>query len=98
MILEHAVLNVRAGQARQFEEAMGIARALIEEVPGFHRMEVRPCIETKERYLLLVWWRSVEAHTQGIRGTQRYEKWRELLHHFYEPFPVVQHYGRPLWE
>ena len=96
MILEHAVLNVRSGQARQFEEAMRKARHIIEEVPGFQRMEVRACVETKERYLLLVWWRSLESHTQGFRGTPRYEKWRELLHNFYDPFPVVQHYGEPL--
>ncbi len=66
MILEHAVLNVRSGQARQFEEAMRKARYVIEEVPGFQRMEVRACVETKERYLLLVWWRSARVPHSGL--------------------------------
>lgn len=96
MILEHAVLNIKRGQSKAFEAAMAKARPLIEATPGFQRMEVRPCIESKDRYLLLVWWGSVEAHTVGFRQSARYGEWRELLHHFYEPFPTVQHYGPPL--
>lgn len=96
MIVEHAVLNIRKDQSRDFETALKLARSLIEATEGFHRMEVRPCIETKDRYLLLVWWSSVEAHTQGFRGSPRYEEWRAALHHFFEPFPTVQHYGAPI--
>ncbi|HVT23585.1 MAG TPA: antibiotic biosynthesis monooxygenase [Rhizomicrobium sp.] len=96
MILEHAVLNIKRGQSRDFEAAMAKARPLIEATPGFQRMEVRPCVESKDRYLLLVWWGSVEAHTVGFRQSAQYQQWRELLHHFYEPFPTVQHYGKPL--
>jgi heme-degrading monooxygenase HmoA len=96
MILEHAVLNIKRGQSNAFEAAMAKARPLIEATPGFQRMEVRPCVESKDRYLLLVWWGSVEAHTVGFRQSARYGEWRELLHHFYEPFPTVQHYGPPL--
>jgi len=96
MIVEHAVLNIRKGQSRDFEAALKLARSLIESSEGFQRMEVRPCIETKDRYLLLVWWSSVEAHTQGFRGSARYEEWRAALHHFFEPFPTVQHYGAPI--
>ncbi len=96
MILEHAVLNIKLGQSKAFETAMAKARPLIEATPGFQRMEVRACVESKDRYLLLVWWSSVEAHTVGFRQSANYRQWRELLHHFYEPFPTVQHYGAPL--
>ncbi|HVP86233.1 MAG TPA: antibiotic biosynthesis monooxygenase [Rhizomicrobium sp.] len=96
MILEHAVLNIKRGQSKAFEAAMAKARPLVEATPGFQRMEVRPCIESKDRYLLLIWWGSVEAHTVGFRQSARYGEWRELLHHFYEPFPTAQHYGPPL--
>jgi heme-degrading monooxygenase HmoA len=65
-------------------------------MPGFQRMEVRACVESKDRYLLLVWWGSVEAHTVGFRQSAQYQQWGELLHKFYEPFPTVQHYGPPL--
>jgi len=96
MILEAAILNVKSGKGRAFEEAMREAKQLIEATPGFQKMEVRPCVETKDRYLLLVWWGSVEAHTQGFRQSDRYAAWRGKLHHFYEPFPVVQHFGTPI--
>lgn len=96
MILEHAVLNVKKGQSVAFEAALKRARPLIEASEGFQKMEVRPCVETKDRYLLLVWWSSLEAHTVGFRGSSRFTEWREALHAFYEPFPTVQHYGQPL--
>jgi heme-degrading monooxygenase HmoA len=96
MILEHAVLNIKKGKSLEFETAMKKARPLIEASEGFHRIELRACSELKDRYLLLVWWSTVEAHTQGFRSSDRYGEWRELLHHFYEPFPTVQHYGEPL--
>jgi heme-degrading monooxygenase HmoA len=96
MILEHAVLNVKSGQSEAFEAAMAKARPLIEATPGFQRMEVRACVENKGQYLLLVWWASLEAHTVGFRQSANYQQWREILHHFYEPFPSVEHYGAPL--
>jgi heme-degrading monooxygenase HmoA len=96
MILEHAILNIKPNRSREFEAAMAKARPLIEATPGFQKMEIRACVETKDRYLLLVWWSTVEAHTVGFRQSERYTQWRDALHHFYHPFPVVQHYAEPL--
>ena len=96
MILEAAILNVKPGQAPAFEAAMAAARPLIEASKGFHGLEVRPCIEDPNRYLLLVWWARLEDHTEGFRGSQRYQDWKAALHRFYEPFPTVAHYGAPL--
>ena len=96
MILEHAVLNLSPGDEKNFEAAIGRVRPSIESTPGFQRMELRRCVETPSRYLLLVWWDSVEAHTQGFRGSPRYAEWKAALHPFYDPFPVVEHYGAPV--
>lgn len=96
MILEVAILNVKSGQGAQFEAAMAEAKPLIAATPGFQRIEVRPCVETKGRYLLLVWWTTLEDHTVGFRGSDRYQEWRAKLHHFYDPFPLVEHYAAPL--
>jgi hypothetical protein len=41
-------------------------------------------------------WRELEDHTLGFRLSDRYEDWRRLLHRFYNPFPVVEHYGAPV--
>ena len=96
MILEVAMLNVKPGCSLAFEVAMKNARALIAASDGFERMELRSCVETADRYLLLVWWDCVESHTEGFRKSKRYEKWRAILHDFYDPFPSVEHYGPPL--
>jgi heme-degrading monooxygenase HmoA len=98
MILEHAVLHIKPGESHTFEKAMREARSLIAATPGFQKIEVRPCVETRDRYLLLVWWDTLEAHTDGFRKSERYQPWRNLLHHFYEPFPLVEHYGRSILE
>ena len=96
MILEHALLNIRPGESPAFERAMQEALPLIAATPGCIGIEVRPCLETPDRYLLLVRWETLEDHTIGFRGSERYQQWRARLHHFYEPFPSVEHYGDPV--
>jgi heme-degrading monooxygenase HmoA len=96
MILETAILTIRPGADAAFEAAMKQAWPLIAASPGFHDLELRPCLENAHRYLLLVRWRTLEDHTVGFRQSERYAQWRGLLHGFYEPFPVVEHYGAPL--
>jgi heme-degrading monooxygenase HmoA len=93
MILEHALLQVKPGLETDFEQAMRAALPLIAASEGFIRLSVRACLETKSRYLLLVEWETLEAHRQGFRGSERYAEWKRCLHHFYEPFPLVEHYG-----
>ncbi|MEZ5923101.1 MAG: antibiotic biosynthesis monooxygenase [Hyphomicrobiaceae bacterium] len=93
MILEHAILDVKPERTAEYERALAEALPLIAATPGFVDLEVRRCIERPGRYLLLVRWESVEAHEVGFRKSERYQRWRALLHGFYEPFPVVEHYG-----
>lgn len=92
MIREHALLPVRPGLSAEFEAAFVEARPLIAAQPGFRSLSLSRSIETPSTYLLLVGWDTVEAHTEGFRRSAEYERWRELLHPFYEPFPVVEHF------
>lgn len=93
MILETAQLSIKPGREAAFEAAMRQARPLIAASPGFGGIEVRRCIERPDSYLLLVWWETLEDHTVGFRGSDRYRQWRALLHDFYEPFPTVEHFA-----
>jgi heme-degrading monooxygenase HmoA len=92
MVLEVAVLNVRPGQSDAFEATFREAQQIIAASRGYQRHELRRCLEAADRYLLLVWWDSLESHTEGFRGSAAYRRWRELLHPFYDPFPTVEHY------
>ena len=92
MVLEHALLPVRPGEEASFEEAFAQARPIIAAMPGFRRLTLSRCIERPGTYLLLVEWDRLEDHTEGFRKSAEYEEWRRLLHHFYDPFPTVEHY------
>jgi heme-degrading monooxygenase HmoA len=96
MILEHAVLDVVPGQEERFEGAFREAQAIISSSPGFRSLRLERCVEQPSRYLLLVEWERLEDHTEGFRGSAAYERWRALLHHFYDPFPTVEHYEQVL--
>jgi heme-degrading monooxygenase HmoA len=96
LILEHAVLEVAPGRMAEYEAALKEALPYISETPGFIELEVRACLETPGRYLLLVRWETLEAHTVGFRQSTRYQKWRALLHSFYQPIPLVEHFGDPV--
>jgi heme-degrading monooxygenase HmoA len=92
VITEHAVLNVIPGQEDEFIATMERAKSLIAASPGFGSLRVERGLENPSTFLLLVEWDSLEAHTEGFRGSEAYQQWRSLLHHFYDPFPVVEHF------
>jgi heme-degrading monooxygenase HmoA len=92
VITEHAVLPVIPGREGEFIETMDRATGIIAASPGFLSLRVERCLERPSCFLLLVQWETLEAHTEGFRGSAAYQEWRALLHHFYEPFPVVEHF------
>ena len=95
MILEVAILNIKQGKSAEFEQAFSIAQNIISAREGYISHQLQKCIEAPDRYILLVNWETLEHHTEGFRQSQEYKQWSELLHHFYEPFPVVEHYSLP---
>lgn len=92
MILEVAVLDIKPGMEPDFEAAFRNAQRIIESIPGYISHELQHCLEQSKRYILLVNWETLESHTVGFRESPKYQEWRALLHHFYDPFPQVQHY------
>ena len=93
MILEVAILNVIPEREAQFEDAFRKAQAIVSTMKGYRSHDLRRCVEAGNRYILLVYWDTLEDHTVGFRGSSGYQEWKRLLHHFYEPFPVVEHYA-----
>jgi heme-degrading monooxygenase HmoA len=92
-ILEVAVLPVLPGHGAEFEVAFKIASRIISASPGYVSHELRRCLEVRDKYILLVRWRTLEDHTVGFRESPAYQSWKDLLHRFYNPFPVVEHYA-----
>ncbi len=92
MILEVAILDIRPGQSAEFEKVFLKAQEIIPSMPGYISHELNHCLEKANRYILLVRWETLEHHTKGFRGSAKYQEWKALLHHFYLPFPEVEHY------
>ncbi len=92
MILEVAILQIRAGLSAGFEHACSQAEPYNQRVNGYISHQLQRCVETTDKYILLVKWTTLTAHTEGFRQSAGYQDWKRLLHHFYDPFPVVEHY------
>ena len=92
MILEVAILDIIPGQEKEYEAAFAKASSIISTMKGYRSHELKKCIEKANRYLLLVQWDTLEDHTEGFRNSTKYQEWKALLHPFYNPFPIVEHY------
>jgi len=92
MILEVAILDIKPGSGEEFEVAFKRASSIIASTSGYVSHELQRCIENTNRYILLVRWQKLADHTIGFRESPKYQEWKSLLHHFYSPFPIVEHY------
>ncbi len=91
-VLELAILNVKLGKETQFEVAFSVAEAIIQNMQGYISHSLQKCVDDHGRYVLLVNWETLEDHTVGFRQSAEYQQWKKLLHHFYQPFPTVEHF------
>ena len=95
-VLEVAMLDVIEGKNQEFEQAFELAAPIIASMSGYIRHELQCCIKNSNKYVLLVWWETLEDHTLGFRKSLEYQRWKDLLHKFYDPFPTVLHYQKIL--
>lgn len=94
MILEAVFLQVKEGMEAKYEESFREASKIIASMNGYISHELQQCIEVKGKYLLLVQWETLEDHTVGFRQSNEYQEWKKQLHHFYDPFPTVEHFEK----
>ena len=92
MILEVAILEVIPGKEDSFHADFAEAQKIISSMQGYLSHELQRCIEVPSRHILLVRWNTLEDHTEGFRGSEQYQQWKNILHHYYDPFPTVDHY------
>lgn len=92
MILEVALLNIKKGLSKDFEKNFNEAQKIISSMNGYISHQLKKCVEQEDKYILLVNWETIEDHEIGFRKSEEYQQWKALLHRFYEPFPIVEHY------
>ena len=94
MILEAVMLQVKQGLEEEYEDAFRQASGIISSMKGYISHELQSCIEVKGKYLLFVKWETLDDHIVGFRQSNEYKEWKKLLHHFYDPFPIVEHFEK----
>jgi heme-degrading monooxygenase HmoA len=92
MILEVAILDVKNGLDIDSEKDFALASQYISATDGYQGHSLRKCLERANRYILLVNWKDLKSHEIGFRKSHAYQKWKALLHKYYNPFPIVEHY------
>lgn len=92
MILEHADIRIDPLKSLAFEEAIlqGVT-TVIAQAKGFKGYKVNRSIETPGRYLLMIYWDTLEDHTVGFRGSDLFPQWRAIVGPFFAQPPVVEH-------
>ena len=93
MILELADIRIRPGQQAAFDEAItrGV-QTVISKAQGFRGFKVNKGIESPERYILQIFWDTLEDHTVHFRGSPAFADWRAIVGPFFAQPPVVEHF------
>jgi heme-degrading monooxygenase HmoA len=92
MVLEIADFTVRPGTEDDFAAAVRAGVKYVSDTPGYVRAQLTHCVETPTRFVLLIEWESVEAHTVGFRESENFTRWRELVGPFFDGPPRVEHF------
>ena len=93
MILEIADIRIAPGQQAAFEEAIqrGVA-TVASQAKGFKGWKVNRGIENPERYILQIFWETLEDHTVGFRQGPLFPQWRAIVGPFFASPPQVEHF------
>lgn len=93
MILELADIRIPPGQQAAFDEAIqrGIA-TVISKAKGFQGFKVNKGIESPERYILQIFWDTLEDHTVAFRQGPLFPEWRAIVGPFFAVPPTVEHF------
>jgi heme-degrading monooxygenase HmoA len=93
VILEVADIRIAPGRNAEFDAAIvrGIT-TVIAHAKGFRGWKVNRSVESPERYLLMIFWDTLEDHTVGFRGSPAFAEWRAIVGPFFAVPPVVEHF------
>ncbi len=93
MILEIAEIRIAPGQQAAFDEAIQRALTTVaSQAKGMRGYKVNKCIESPERYVLQIFWETLEDHTVGFREGPLFAQWRAIIGPFFASPPVVEHF------
>jgi heme-degrading monooxygenase HmoA len=91
MVTEIADFRVLADRQEEFADAVREGLRYVSDTPGFRSARLTRSIETPARFVLLIEWDSVEAHTVGFRESENFGRWGGVVGPFFDGAPTVEH-------
>jgi heme-degrading monooxygenase HmoA len=92
MVLEVALIEVRAGEEEAFSAAYRGACGEVGTTPGCRSIRLTRGVESPSRFVLLVEWDSIDAHLRNFRATDRFVRWRQAVGPYFASPPTVEHF------
>jgi len=92
MVLEIADIAVKPGTADEFADAVRAGIRYVADTPGFRNARLTKGVESPGRFVLIIEWDSVEAHTVGFRESENFARWRSHIGPFLDGNPRVEHF------
>nr|WP_315483383.1 antibiotic biosynthesis monooxygenase [uncultured Undibacterium sp.] len=94
MILELADIRIHSGQQAAFDVAIqqGLNQVIV-HAKGFRGFKVNKGIESPERYVLMIFWDTLENHTIDFRESAAFTEWRSIVGPFFSAPPMVEHFN-----
>lgn len=92
MVLEIADIAVRPGTEGEFVAAYREAVPFVTKTPGFRNARMTRSIESPSRFVLLIEWETVEAHTVAFRESENFGRWRALIGPYFDGPPRIEHF------
>jgi heme-degrading monooxygenase HmoA len=93
MILELADIRIQPGKQAEFDATIqrGL-KTVIAQAKGFRGFKINRGVESPERYVLMIYWETLENHTVDFRGSPLFAQWREIVGPYFAAPPVVEHF------
>ena len=94
MILELADIRIPPGKNAEFDAAIqrGV-ETVISQSRGFRGYKVNKGVESPDRYILMIYWETLEDHTVHFRGGPLFAQWRAIVGPYFAQPPVVEHFN-----
>ena len=92
MILEVAIFKIKPGDGPKFEAAFPKAEAIISSIPGYISHEMQRCVETRDKYHLLICWENIDAHMINFRQSPKFQEYRAHIGSYFSEPPVAEHF------
>lgn len=94
MILEIADIRIQPGRQAEFDDAIqrGITE-VIAKSKGFNGFKLNKGIESSERYVLMIFWETLENHTIDFRQSSAFAEWRAIVGPYFAVPPTVEHFN-----